>query len=139
MATAPGPVLTALRALPTVVGLVFGAYGEASASVDTMIGILADRGAAQWRTMGARSVSEARGFVAGRVRRDWGVAAVRAHAQLLISRWRYVGLTREQARAIGVHVVAARRVDADAAVAPGAFDEGLAAGFGQPHLAVDVP
>ena len=32
-------------------------------------------------------------------------------------------------------VVAARRVDADAAVAPGAFDEGLAADFGQPHLA----
>ena len=126
----PGPVLLALRAAPTVVGLVFGAYGEASPAVHTLISQLADRGASQWRTMGARSVSEARGFLVGRIRREWGIAAARAHAQLLVARWRYVGLTREQAAAIGRHTGGSAHGGADvgdAAVAAEAFEEGLVA------------
>lgn len=129
-AVGPGPVLLALRAAPTVVGLVFGAYGEASPSVHALISQFADRGASQWRTMGARSASEARGFLVGRIRRDWGIAAARAHAQMLVARWRYVGLTREQAAAIGRPAGGAAHGGAgagDAAVAAGAFEEGLVA------------
>ena len=98
--------------------------------VQEIISQLADRGASQWRTMGARSASEARGFLVGRIRRDWGIAAARAHAQMLVARWRYVGLTREQAAAIGRSAGGAAHGGAgagDAAVAAGAFEEGLVA------------
>ena len=42
--------------------------------------------------MGARSAAEAHGFLTGRLRRSWGVAAVRAAAHLRISRLSFVGM-----------------------------------------------
>ena len=77
--------------------------------------------------MGARSVAEASGFLTARIRRDWGIAAVRAHARLFLGRRRYIGLTREQARGLAVAAVAAAPGEAPPAVAPEAFEAGMAA------------
>ena len=50
-----GPVLAALRAWPPVLGLAFGAFGEASDAVQTLVQEVARRrAAAEWRCMGAR-------------------------------------------------------------------------------------
>ena len=42
--------------------------------------------------MGSRTEAEARSFLAGRLRRSWGIAAVRAAAHLRISRLSFVGM-----------------------------------------------
>lgn len=123
---APGPIVRTLRALPTVIGLVFGSSGEASDSVHDLISIMATRGAQlSWRSMGARTPAEARGFLVARIRRDWGITAVRAHAQLLISRRQYVGLSREQAAAAAGTRGALRAAVEHEAVAPEAFEVGM--------------
>ena len=78
-----GPVLRLLRSYPECVGLVFGAFGEASPSVHELCAHVAKVGSEQgWRRMGARSAAEAYGFLVGRLRRSWGVAVVRAAAHL---------------------------------------------------------
>ena len=88
-----GPVLRLLRSFPECVGLVFGAFGEASPSVHELCAHAAAVGSEQgWRRMGARSAAEAHGFLTGRLRRSWGVAAVRAAAHLRISRLSFVGM-----------------------------------------------
>ena len=88
-----GPVLRLLRSYPECVGLVFGANGEASPSVHELCAHVAKVGSEQgWRRMGARSAAEAYGFLVGRLRRSWGVAAVRAAAHLRVSRLSFVGM-----------------------------------------------
>ena len=114
--------------MPEVIGLGFGARGDVSQSVHDLLGVMATRGATlSWRIMGARTVAEARGFLVARIRRDWGIAAVRAHARLFLSRRRYVGLTREQAHGLAVAAVAEAPGAVPRAAVPEAFEAGMAA------------
>ena len=54
----PGPVQQRLESFTAVRGLIFGAYGEASADVHDLISTAADRIAQQqWQIAGARSAS----------------------------------------------------------------------------------
>ena len=48
--------------------------------------------------MGSRCLADALGFLTARLRRSWGIAFARAHAQHRLSRVRYVGLTRAQSQ-----------------------------------------
>ena len=72
-------------------------------------------------------MAEARGFLVARIRRDWGIAAVRAHARLFLSRRRYVGLTREQAHGLAVAAVAEAPGAVPRAAVPEAFEAGMVA------------
>ena len=92
VAPAVGRVLTALRVFPPVRGLVFGAYGEASADVHTLLTACATSAAGRsWAKMGARSAVEAQSFFASSLRRRWGIVAVREYARLRLNRLGYVG------------------------------------------------
>ena len=76
-----------------------------------------------WRTMGARSEAEARGFLVARLRRSWGVAAARAAAHLRVARVGFVGMeTRVAAEPAGRGGAAAGRGPVDAAVFMAGFD-----------------
>ena len=90
-----GPILAALRAWPPVLGLVFGAFGEASSGVEELaLEIAARRAAADWRRMGAREEAEAKGFILAQLRRRWGRCAVRERARMLLARLPQVGRPR---------------------------------------------
>ena len=96
----PGPILALLRSYGPVVGLVFGAYAEASPSVHTLLEATAEHEArALWETMGARGYQEARASVMQALYADWGMAAARAAARMRLERVRFVGLTRAQVHA----------------------------------------
>ena len=87
-----GPVLAALRAWPPVLGLIFGAFGEASDEVEELVQEVATRRAsAEWRRMGAREEAEARAFILAQLRRQWGCCAVRERARMLLARLPQVG------------------------------------------------
>ena len=117
---APGPVLSLLRTFPRVIGLAFGAFGEASPDVHTLLAHAATVGAARmWRTMGARSMLEARGFLVSQLRRTWGVAAVRAAARLRASRAVFIGMEPRVAQGL-------RRVAHRGPVDPAVFMAGVA-------------
>ena len=95
-----GPVLAALQAWPPVLGLVFGAFGEASTDVDRLALAAASlRAASDWRRLGARDEEEARAFLIAQVRRRWGCAAVRERARMLLARLPQIG--RPQPRVPG--------------------------------------
>ena len=69
--------------------------------------------------MGARTQDEARSFLVARLRRSWGVHAVRAAAHLRVSRAGFVGMP--------THVVQSlRRADARAPVDPAIYMAGNA-------------
>lgn len=87
-----GPVLSALRAFPPVRGMVFGAYGEASKDIHTILHVAAEaRARRDWKTMGSRNLAEALSVVVSTLRRRWGLAAVREYARLRLNRLCYVG------------------------------------------------
>ena len=68
-------------------GLVFGAYGEASADVHMLISIAADAiSEEQWRLAGARSPTEMRSYLISRLRRRMGLATARVP---------YIGVPRQ--------------------------------------------
>ena len=90
-----GPVLEALRQYPEVRSLVWGAYGEASRDVHTLLAEIADHIAQrEWGRMGSRTLPEARAHIMAQLRRRWGIAARRECARLRIGRLRYVGAPR---------------------------------------------
>ena len=96
--SAPGmtPIEDRLRNFGDVRAVVFGAYGEASRDVHLLIGVAADRMAARrWRAMGARTQTEARGFIIGCLRKRMGMAAVRAMARHRLRRVPWVGVDRQ--------------------------------------------
>ena len=98
----PGPVELLLRTFPACMGLVFGSYGEVSEAVHALESAFAVAIAMrEWRSMGARTESEARGLIATQLRRELSVATHAGHARMLLSRRAYVGLSREGARALG--------------------------------------
>ena len=102
--SAPGttPVEDRLRWFTDTRGLIFGAYGEASADVHDLLTEASVQEAQRlWRLMGARSMSEMRGFVISRMRRRVGVAAVRAMAQHRLLRVPFVGASHAAVAARG--------------------------------------
>ena len=87
-----GPVERRLRTYDAVKGLVFGAFGEASADVHVLLSATAAVGADRhYRSMLARDPEDARGAVAWLLKRRWGVTAVRAAARLTLGRLELVG------------------------------------------------
>ena len=75
--TPSGPILALLRSYGTIIGLVFGAYAEASPAVHTLLTATAEHEArALWETMGARGYQEARASVMQALYADWGMHAL---------------------------------------------------------------
>ena len=94
----PGPCLRRLREFPAVTGLAFGSYAEASRGVHTLLAVLPPAIAArEWREMGARTESEARGIVMSQLRRQLSLAAHAGHMRVLHARCAYVGLSHDAA------------------------------------------
>ena len=97
-----GPFSRKLQQHPPVVPVVFGAFGEASRQTSSLFSSVATAFAKKcWREMGARSMPEALGLTTQRIRRQWGIAAVRAHALALrravsAARGRSVNMATEQ-------------------------------------------
>ena len=82
-----GPLERRLQAYGRVRGFVFGAYGEASTDVETMVSLIAHgQAGVTWRDMGARTPTEAAAVLKDRATRWLGVAGARAHAALKLSR-----------------------------------------------------
>ena len=76
-------------------GRVWGAYAEASAAVHRLMEFAATTGASQrWRRMGARSETEARGFLMQAMRRELGVTAWLCQARMVAWRLGTVGVAR---------------------------------------------
>ena len=87
-----GPVARALLAYREVCGLVFGAWGEASAEVHQLLSLCARTGArAWWRTMGCPDEASAIGCMAWLLRRRWAMTALRENARLKLDRLEFVG------------------------------------------------
>jgi len=92
----PGqPIQTRLESFGIVRGAVFGNYGEASSDVHSLLRVAAEAQARRvWRIMGARSWSEAFGFILQSMRRRLGVVVAREFARHRLHRVPYIGHTR---------------------------------------------
>ena len=89
------PILQHLQSLGRTRGLVFGAYGEASADVHDLIAVAATARATQlWRAAGARTAAEMRAMLMGQWRRRVGMATVQAMARHRLARRYYIGVPR---------------------------------------------
>ena len=87
----PGPCLSVLRRYRVVRGLIFGPYLDASDEVHEFAAHIATVGATRdWRKMGARDVSEARGIILQLIFREWGIESARASARMRIERIRFI-------------------------------------------------
>ena len=87
-----GPVARRLVTFDPVLGLVFGAWGEASPQVEKLLSWLAKEGSTKlWRDMGCADAAAARGILAWSIRRRWAMTALRQNARLKIDRLTYVG------------------------------------------------
>ena len=76
----PGPLLSVLRRYRAVRGLIFGPYLDASDEVHELAAHIATVGATRdWRKMGARDVSEARGIILQLIYFASGESSVRDH------------------------------------------------------------
>ena len=89
----PGPVARAVTDAE-VVGLSFGAHGEACSNVHALIRRVAEAKAEnQWRAMGCACEADARAAAMWTLRQSWGMAAFRANGRLLVGSMRLVGGT----------------------------------------------
>ena len=131
-----GPVLAALRAFPPTQGVAWGAYGESSEHVETLVDAAA-RGLAEkrWRLMGARDMAEAIGYFKGMLWRRWGCNALFAAARLRVARMALVGLP---AAAAARHALRDGDGLGDAWLGPTAF-EADEAGVGTLRMARGAP
>ena len=87
----PGPVARAVTEAE-VVGLSFGAHGEACSNVHALIRRVAEAKAEnQWRAMGCTCEADARAAAMWTLRQSWGMAAFRANGRLLAGSMRLVG------------------------------------------------
>ena len=87
----PGPLLSVLRRYRAVRGLIFGPYLDASDEVHELAAHIATVGATRdWRKMGARDVSEARGIILQLIFREWGIECARSSARMRIERIRFI-------------------------------------------------
>ena len=86
-----GPLEKELLNWGHIDGLVFGAFGEVSKTVEVLMGAISTRAAGLfWREMGAKNRTEARAVLTGRTRRKIGITVVRAHARMKLDRLREV-------------------------------------------------
>ena len=91
-AGATDAVQSCLSAYGPVRAAVFGQYAEASLAVHELLELAADSAATEgWREMGARSRSDARGYVIGSLRRSWSCLVWREMARHRLRRVCYVG------------------------------------------------
>ena len=91
LGAAPGPLLSVLRRYRVVRGLIFGPYLDASDEVHELVAHIATVGATRdWRKMGARDVSEARGIILQLIFREWGIECARSSARMRIERIRFI-------------------------------------------------
>ena len=94
--TGTTPFLDRLRLFTTTRGLVFGAYGEASADVHDLLAAAATAQAErEWAPMGARTPTEMRAFLIARLRRRLGCTTVLAYARHRLARVPYIGVPRQ--------------------------------------------
>ena len=85
-----------LRSYSETRGLVFGAYGEATADVHDLITAAAEAQARlQWRQAGARSHKEFRAYAIRNIRRRVGVTAVKEMARHTIARMPLINVPRQ--------------------------------------------
>ena len=95
------PIEDRLRTYTRTRGLVFGAYGEASADVHSLISIAADEVARrQWGISGAPSLSAMRSVIISQMRRRVGITTVQAMARHRLVRERYIGMPRAYVEAV---------------------------------------
>ena len=88
----PGPVERRLVGYGEVRAMVVGSFGECSAFVHELAGKAALAGAHKHcRTLRCASPDDARSVLVAMLRRSWGMAALRANAQLVIGRLDLVG------------------------------------------------
>ena len=98
-----GPVESKLVGFGRLRGLVFGAWGEASAGVHALVEELAERragsmaGGSHGRRSKVKCPLGAKGVAVGQLRRALSVVAVRAQARLLLDRVCWVGKGAAQA------------------------------------------
>ena len=86
-----GPVARAVLEAE-VVGMSFGAHGEACGNVHALLSRIAEASAAtHWRVMGCLEEADARAVASWTLRRDWGMAAFRANGRLLAGNMQLVG------------------------------------------------
>ena len=103
-----GPVEAKMREFGEVKGLVFGAFGEASAAVHELVQIIAEARLEKQAQGAGVSRKALMGQLVSQVRKALGVQAVRAQAQLLLDRLHQVEgsqgamWTRELARSEGL-------------------------------------
>ena len=96
-----------MRAFPDVHGLVFGAWGEASPDLESLLEAAAYAGALRHSTtMAADTLAQAAGALAWLLRRRWALTALRANARLLIDRLELAGRGADQAVARRAHAAA---------------------------------
>ena len=112
-AGAVGPVEAKLRTFEPVLGLVFGAWGEASPAVAKLLTLMSQCGAQRhWRGMRCEDPGSATGTLAWLLRRRWGLTALRENARLKLDRLQYVGrgaAAAIQRRALASEAFAARQ------------------------------
>ena len=112
-----------LASFPPARGLVFGstACGGCSREVGVLLAQAASSSAQrQWRSLGARSMLDARSFMISTLRSQVGFAAAVAHARIRVSRLELIG---GSGRTAGRYASAAR-----AFISPTAFEQARGAG-----------
>jgi hypothetical protein len=91
-AEVPGPIAQKLLSYGRLRCLVFGALGEASEDVHSLVDLLAGgRASRDWVRMGCRSSNDAKASLARYLYRSWGLMAVRGQACLKLSGLAHVG------------------------------------------------
>ena len=94
-----GPVQAKLLSYPALRGWVFGAWGEASDDIHTIINTLANARlrhqdtlpGADWRGRSRRSEEAERGMLVGQIRRQLSLEAVHGQARLLLDMLQSLG------------------------------------------------
>ena len=85
------PVAQRLRGFGRTQGLVWGAFGEASREVHTLLAATAKAAATSfWREAGATSALTAEASYTAFYRREWGCESVWGHARVRVARIEYV-------------------------------------------------
>ena len=85
------PVAQRLRGYGRTQGLVWGAFGEASREVHTLLAATAKAAATSfWREAGATSALTAEASYTAFYRREWGCESVWGHARVRVARIEYV-------------------------------------------------
>ena len=94
----PGAAVTAhLATFPEPEGLVVGSYGEANRGVTDFVSRCGRAaGEREWRSMGARTASEAASIITAQMLRSLSVRVHSGHMRVLYARLRYVGMSAAQ-------------------------------------------